>query len=184
LWDGRVLLLHRYALENGVLRGASFETDYASILAWCDWGRPAAGVFNIAAIAGLQSADGAFLLGQMAPFTALFPGGTPDLDDIDHGGMLDLAHSVARELFEETGLDVGACEVEAGWTLVRDGAFIALIQRVKVNESAERLRTNIIHHLASEAQPEFSAVHIVRGRADLDPATAPFLVKYLTVAWS
>ena len=39
----------------------------------------------------------------------------PDLDDIDHGGMLDLAHTVARELFEETGLDIGARKVEAGW---------------------------------------------------------------------
>ena len=34
LWNGRVLLLHRYARENGVMRGASFETDYASFLAW------------------------------------------------------------------------------------------------------------------------------------------------------
>ena len=52
LWNGRVMLLHRCTREKGVLHGASFETDYASVLAWCDWGRPAAGVFNIAAVAG------------------------------------------------------------------------------------------------------------------------------------
>jgi 8-oxo-dGTP pyrophosphatase MutT (NUDIX family) len=149
LWNGRVLLLHRYARENGVLRGASFETDYASFLAWRDWGCPTAGVFNVFADAALQSADGAFLLGQMAPFTSLagqwvFPGGTPDRDDISPGGMLDLAGSVARELLEETGLDIGACKVE----------------------------------------PEFSAIRIVRGPADLDPATPRFLVEYLAVAWS
>ena len=38
LWNGRVLLLHRYARKNRVLRGASFETDYASFLAWRDLG--------------------------------------------------------------------------------------------------------------------------------------------------
>ena len=188
LWNGRVLLLHRYLHQNGVLRGASFETDYASFLAWRDWGCPAAGVFNVFADAALQSADGAFLLGQMAAFTSLagqwvFPGGTPDRDDISLGGMLDLAGSMARELLEETGLDIGVCKVEPSWTLVRDGGFVALLKRVTVNESAERLRANIMHHLASEAQPEFSAIRIVRGPADLDPATPRFLVEYLAVTW-
>jgi 8-oxo-dGTP pyrophosphatase MutT (NUDIX family) len=186
LWNGRVMLLHRCAREKGVLHGASFETDYASVLAWCDWGRPAAGVFNIAAVAALQSADGAFLLGQMAPSTALagqwvFPGGTPDPHDISPGGKLDLLGSVARELGEETGLDIGVCKVEPGWTLVRDGGFLALIKGLTVNESAERLRAKIMDHLASEAQPEFSAIRIVRGPADFDPTTARFIVEYLTL---
>jgi 8-oxo-dGTP pyrophosphatase MutT (NUDIX family) len=118
------------------LRGASFETDYASFLAWHDWGCPAVGVFNVFAAAALQSADGAFLLGQMAPFTSgagqwVFPCGTPDPDDISSGGMLDLAGSVSRELFEETGLDIGACQVEPGWTLVRDGGFVALVKQTR-----------------------------------------------------
>ena len=98
LWNGRTLLLHRYARENGVLRGASFETDYASYLAWRDWGRPAVGVVNVVAAAALQSADGAFLFCQMAPFTAaagrwVFPGGMPDPNDITSAGMLDLAEA-------------------------------------------------------------------------------------------
>src|SRR6516225_6713778 len=71
LWNGRVLLLHRLAIENGVLRGASFETDYASFLAWRDWGCADAGVFNVFAAAALQAADGAYLVGRMAPFTSV-----------------------------------------------------------------------------------------------------------------
>ena len=59
LWNGRVLLLHRFTVENGVLHGASFETDYASFLAWRDWGCPDAGVHNVFAAAALQAADGA-----------------------------------------------------------------------------------------------------------------------------
>jgi hypothetical protein len=55
LWNGRVLLLHRFTVENGVLRGSSFETDYASFLAWRDWGCPDAGVFNVFAAAALQA---------------------------------------------------------------------------------------------------------------------------------
>ena len=189
LWNGRMLLMHRYVRENRVLRGASFETDYASFLAWRDWGCPAAGVFNVFAAAALQSADGAFLLGQMAPFTSsagqwVFPCGTLDPDDISAAGMLDLVGSVGRELLEETGLDIGVCQVESGWTMVRDGRFVALMKRVMVNESAERLRANIMHHLANEAQPEFTAVRIVRRPADVDPVTSRFFFQYLMAEWS
>jgi len=188
LWNGRTLLLHRYARENSVLRGAGFETDYASFLAWRDWGRPAVGVVNVFAAAALQSADGAFLLGQMAPSTAaagrwVFPGGMPEPNDITSAGMLDLADNVGRELFEETGLDIGACQVDPGWTMVRDGRVIALMKRVTVNEGAEQLRANIMHYLANETQPEFTAVRIVRKRADVDPATPRFFVEYLRAEW-
>jgi 8-oxo-dGTP pyrophosphatase MutT (NUDIX family) len=191
LWNGRMLLLHRYARarENRVLRGASFETDYASFLAWHDWGCPAVGVFSVFAAAALQSADGAFLLGQMAPFTSsagqwVFPSGAPDLDDISSAGMLDLAGSAGRELFEETGVDIGVCQVEPGWTLVRDGGLVALMKHVRVNESAERLRANIMDHLANQAQPEFTTVRSVRGPADVDSATPRFFVEYLIAKWS
>jgi hypothetical protein len=189
LWNGRVLLLHRYTQENRVLRGASFETDYASFLAWRDWGFPAPGVFNVFAAAALQTADGAFLLGQMAPFTSaavqwVFPCGTPEPDDVNSAGMLDLLGNLGRELFEETGVNIADCQVEPGWTLVRDRGFIALIKQVIANESAERLRANVMDHLASEAQPEFSSVRIVRRPADLDPATLRFYVEYLMAEWS
>ena len=188
LWNGRVLLLHRFAGENGVLRGSSFETDYASFLAWRDWGFPDAGVFNVFAAAALQAADGAYLVGRMASFTSaagqwLFPCGTPDPEDIN-AGMLDLAGSARRELFEETGLDIGTMQVEAGWILVRDSGFVALIERVTASESAEDLRTRIVRYLAGEAQPEFSEIRILRGIADVDMDMPRFLRAYLAAAWA
>ena len=187
LWNGRVLLLHRLAIENGVLREASFETDYASFLAWRDWGCADAGVFNVFAAAALQAADGSYLVGRMAPFTSvagqwLFPCGTPDPKDVS-AGMLDLAGSVRRELLEETGLALGSLQVEPGWTLVRDGGFVALIKRVAARESAEGLRERVVRHLASEMQPEFSEIRILRGIADVEADTPRFLQAYLAAAW-
>jgi len=186
LWNGRVLLMHR---ENRILRGASFETDYASFLAWRDWGCPEVGVYNVFAAAALQSADAAFLLGQMAPSTSsagqwVFPCGTPDPDDINSTGRLDLVGNVGRELLEETGLDIGVCQVERGWTLVRAGGFVALMKRVTVSKSAEQLVAKITQHLTNQAQPEFSAVGVVRSLADVDPATPQFYVDYLMAEWS
>jgi hypothetical protein len=73
--------------------------------------------------------------------------------------------------------------VQPGWTLVRDSGFVALLKRVTANESAEDLRARIMRHLASEAQPEFSEIRILRGLADIDADTPRFLRAYLAAAW-
>src|SRR5436190_1150363 len=101
VWNGRVLLCRRPHADGDVYRADYFETDFASFLAWRDWGFPDKSVFNGFGAGALRAADGAFVLGRMAPHTAnagrvYFPAGTPDLDDIV-GGSVDLAASVLRE---------------------------------------------------------------------------------------
>ncbi len=188
LWNGRVLLLNRYAIEDGVLRGSSFETDYASFLAWRDWDLPDASVFNIFASAALQAADGAYLVGEMAPSTAnagqiYFPCGTPDPKDISADGTLNLAGSVGRELLEETGLDIGTLKAEPGWVLVSERRYLALMKRLTAPQNAEELRSQILRHLANEAHPEFSDIRIVRGSADFDARMPRFVVSFLEEVW-
>jgi hypothetical protein len=184
LWNGRVLLAHRCTIENRTLRGACFEADYASFLAWRDWDFPDRDVFNVFSCAALCAADGAYLVGEMAPSTAnagrvYFPCGTPDLADISADGRLDLAGSVGRELQEETGLDIGAFGAESGWLLVRDGCYLALMKRLAAHDDAVQLRARILRHLASERRPEFCDIRIVRGRADFEPQMPKFVVTYL-----
>jgi len=188
LWNGRVLLVHRHAVDDGVLRGACFETDYASFLAWRDWGCPDTGVSNVFAAAALQAADGAYVIGRMAAHTSipsqwLFPCGTPDPNDVT-AGMLDLAGSARRELSEETGLRIDSMQAEAGWTMVRDKGFLALIKRVVAAENADELCARIMSFLAREARPEFSEIRTVRGVADVDVDMPRFLRAYLAAAWS
>ncbi len=188
LWNGRVLLLNRYAIHDGVLHGACFETDYASFLAWRDWDMADGGVFNIFAAAALRAADGAYLVGEMAPHTAAagaiyFPCGTPDSDDIGKDGTLDLAGSVRRELLEETGLEIDTLEAEPGWSLVRDRGFLALMKRLTARQNAAALRCHITRHLARHPHAEFSGIRVVRGPIDFDPAMPPFVVAYLEHIW-
>lgn len=114
LFNGRVLLLGRHALERRgdamVLSGEYFEVDYAAFLAWRDFGFPDSPVCNAFSMAALVSRDGAFLLGEMAPHTAnagaiYFAAGTPDMKDV-FTGRVDLTASATRELGEETGVDI------------------------------------------------------------------------------
>ena len=188
VWNGRALLLNRYAIEDGVLRGGCFATDYASLCAWRDWLLPDTSVYNIFAAAALQAADGAFLVGEMAPDTATagllyFPCGTPEPDDIDAGGVLDLGGNLSRELLEETGIESAELTAEPGWSLVRDRGYLALLKRMTARQNAEQLRARIMRYTAREKRPEFTDIRIVRSPADLDPRMPRFVTAFLEHAW-
>ena len=183
LWNGRVLLLRDYRIENGLLSGSSFETDFASFVAWRDWNFPDRDVFNVFAMAAVRSADGGYLLGQMGNHTAsagflYFPCGTPDPKDVTDG-MLDLGGSAARELFEETGIDITTLSARPGWSFVRERNFIALIKSFASVEQAQDLHARVMRYLASGAHPELSDIRIVRDRGDLTAQIPGFVITFL-----
>ena len=121
MWNGRVLLGRNPVFSGDRFSASYFETDFASFLAWRDWGFPDRAVFNGFGMGALRCADGAFVLGEMGQHTSnagriYFPSGTPDLDDI-RDGAVDISGSVARELEEETGLAPGEYRERAGLAL-------------------------------------------------------------------
>ena len=187
MWNGRVLLLHRHELRDGVFRGAYLETDYASFAAWRHWRSADAGVLDCFGAGALISADGAALLGVMGAHTAnagwiYFPCGTPDPSDVIDG-KVDLDFSVARELKEETGIDVAEVAPAPGWTMVQDGQLIVQIKTLRSALSADETRVRMLAHLASETEPELADIRIVRGPADFDPAMPDFVTAYLRTIW-
>jgi 8-oxo-dGTP pyrophosphatase MutT (NUDIX family) len=188
LWNGRVLLLHEWSLADGLLRGAFLETDFASYIAWRDWGFPDAAVTNCFAQAALRAADGAYLLGVMGAHTAgagtiYFPSGTPDPGDANNG-TVDLERGVMRELTEETGLTRDDVTVRPGWHAVLVGPRIALMKAMDSTKPAAALHSHIADYLRSQATPELADIRIVRGVADLDPKMPRFITAYLTAMWT
>lgn len=183
IWNGRVLLLYRQVVSEGVFRGAYLETDYASFAAWRVWGMPPVGVHDCFGAAAVVSADGAVLLGVMGDHTInagriYFPCGTPDPSDIIDG-RVDLEASVARELVEETGCDIAAFTAEPGWTTILDRGLIVMVKTLRSTETAEILRERMLIHLKSETQPELADIRIVRSQRDFDPAMNPFVTTFL-----
>lgn len=184
MWNGRVLLLHDGALEaDAVFRGHCFATDFKAFLAWRDRGFPETGVRNCFAMAALESQDGAFVLGEMAPHTApagqvYFPSGTPDMSDVV-AGRLDLEASTRRELVEETGLDPAALRFDDGFTLVMSPTRLCCMKRVRAPEPAEDLVARIDAFLRRDPKSELARMHVVRSLADITPAMPSFVVSYL-----
>jgi 8-oxo-dGTP pyrophosphatase MutT (NUDIX family) len=188
IWNGRVLLGRNTVRAGERLAADYFETDFASFLAWRDWGFPDASVFNGFGMGALRSSDGAFLLGEMADHTAnagriYFPAGTPDPDDV-RDGMLDIAGSITREIAEETGLGGADYTMDTHWTCVFAGPSIAMIRILRVDMPGEALRARVEAHLAGETKPELRAVHLVRTRSDLVPVMPRFVSAFLEAQFS
>jgi 8-oxo-dGTP pyrophosphatase MutT (NUDIX family) len=183
LWNGRVLLARHPVFADGRLSARYFETDFASFLAWRDWGFPDAGVFNGFGMGALRSSDGAFVLGEMGPHTAnagriYFPAGTPDLDDVKQGAV-DIPGSVAREMEEETGLTPADYRAAADWDCIVSKVSIAMIRILDVDMPGEALRARIEANLARQREPELTAIHLVRSPADLTAAMPIFVTAFI-----
>jgi 8-oxo-dGTP pyrophosphatase MutT (NUDIX family) len=186
LWNGRVVLAKGWRIADRRLSGTCFETDFASFLAWRDWGFPDREATNCFAMGALRSADGAFLLGVMGSHTAnagrvYFPAGTPEPGDLVNG-RLDLAGSITREVAEETGLTPDDYAAEAGWHAVPAGRRIALIKILAAPAAAADLGRKIDAHMARETKPELAAIRIVRGTGDFDPMMPDFVRSFLAHA--
>ena len=188
MFNGRVLLMHRGAVERGpetgaVFRGAYLETDFAAFLAWRDFGLPPAGVRNGFGMAALCAADGGYILGEMASHTAnagriYFASGTPDPSDI-RGSKVDIEGSIRRELAEETGLDPATLDVEPGMTLVMNDTRVGFMKRIRSPESADVLAERIDAFLTRDPEAELARVHVVRRVEDIGPAVQSSCAAYL-----
>lgn len=187
MFDGRVLLAHRWAFEGERFSADYFETDFSRFIGWRDRGSPDVAVANCFAMAALRGADGAFLLGEMASNTAnpgkiYFPAGTPDRGDVA-GDRVDLAGSALRELCEETGLGAGDVEVAPDWTVLKVGQRIACLRQMTCREDADAVVQRIHAALARQEDRELARMHVVRRVGDIDAMRMPpFIVAYLEEA--
>ena len=183
IWNGRILLARDPVFAGNRFSATYFDVDFASFLAWRDWGFPDKGVFNGFGMGALRCSDGAFVLGEMSQHTAnagriYFPSGTADLNDLSDGAV-DMSGSVAREVDEETGLTSADYRAGAHWDCVVSDAVVAMIRILEVDSSGAALQARIEANLARQSQPEFSAIHLVRASSDLTAAMPRFVTAFI-----
>ena len=185
MFNGRILLARDARCVGKVFRADYFETDFASFLAWRDWGFPDRDIFNGFGAGALRANDGAYALGEMAAHTAnagkiYFPSGTPDLNDI-RGDRVDIPGSIFREMEEETGLASADYRAVDGWDIVIDGQMTAIIQTLDVDMPGDVLRARLQTNLAEQEEQELSGIHLVRTVADFTE-TMPHYVRTFLAA--
>jgi 8-oxo-dGTP pyrophosphatase MutT (NUDIX family) len=185
MFNGTVLMQHRWTLENGVYSTAYTPVDYASFVAWIQMGQPGKLRRNGFAMGALRSTDGAFILGVMSDHTVnagkiYFPGGTPDLHDVTEDQRVDLAGSLSRELFEETALRPDEVEIEDSWVMVAESYRAAFLKPAQLVYDAETARRIMLGRLATETDQELADFAIVRSPADINQEKTPeFAAAYM-----
>lgn len=184
LWNGRVLVLRRFTLEDGVLTGTCIEVDYASFTWWRDQDWPDLGAWNIFALPALEGSDGVFVMGEMGAHTVnagrvFFPGGTPDLSDITPDGAVDLYGSVLREMDEEAGLCEQGVRQSETWDVVLDGPYMCLMRRMIFPDTGAALAERISAFTATQKKPELARLQLAAGPQDLGPEVMSFATDYL-----
>ena len=190
IFDGPVLMVSFLRDGTDRLEADFFTTGYARLIAHLDGGCRDPSVRNGFAMGALRSADGAFLLGEMAPHTAhagqlYFPAGTPDPTDVRPGGTVDLEGSIRREVGEETGIELGAEDLAPGWIVVEADGRLAFIKEIGLADAAETIRLRARAHFAAEDRSELSDLVAVRGPEDIRPDRMPlFLQEFLRDAFA
>lgn len=185
VFNGQVLIQYGWTIEAGVYRASYSPVDYASFLAWRDFGWPDRTVRNGFAMAALQASDGAFVLGMMGAQTSnagriYFPGGTPDHDDVTPDGRVDLDGSLRRELSEETGLTPHEVMIENRWFGVVEGPRVAFLKPARLIWPAEEARAQLRRRLVTLAEQELGDIVIVRGAHEIrEPTMPPFAAAYM-----
>ena len=111
LWNGEVLLSIQAEVADRTFEARLVRTDYASFVAWRDWGMKDENVRNLFGVSASFSSDGALIFGVMDEWTlnagkSYPPSGTLEPRDVSANGTVDIMGSMRTELLEETGLDL------------------------------------------------------------------------------
>ncbi len=186
IWNGDVLICSGAEIKDRQLTGHFLKTDYASFVAWRDWGWPDKTVSNCFGSAAVLSADGALLYGRMASHTlnagkVYPPGGSLEMRDVAADGRIDIMGSITRELEEETGLK--ASEAVKGELLaIFDEHRLSVAQVFRFASDADVLAARVRRYLASAHEDELSDIEIVASSSQIDSAVPPYaiaLARYL-----
>lgn len=179
LWNGRTLICTAAVVEERVFRARFAAVDYASFVAWRDWGRPDASVVNCFGVPAVYSVDGALLMGVMSDTTlnagkAYPPSGSLEPKDVRPDGTVDIRANMHAELLEETGLDLRDA-VAGPMAVIFEGPRLAVVQRFDVPLSFAEIEQRFAAHTAADPHAELAAVEALRGLSATDHRMMPYV---------
>ena len=183
LWNGRTLICTQGQVEQGTFRAELAEIDYASFVAWRDWGRPDNSVVNCFGVPAVFSSDGALLIGVMSGSTlnagkAYPPSGSLEPKDVRPDGTVDILANMRTELLEETGLDL-AQATPGPMAVIFEGPRLAVVQRFDMALSFAAMERHFAAHAASDPHGELSAIEALRHASQIDSRMPGYVAELL-----
>lgn len=165
LFDGEMVLARAIEIRDGAISGEAHVVPYSALLLWRKT-RPLALAVHMFGLPVIVSADGAVIAIRMGRHTAN-PGrvycaaGSLDPEDV-RDGICDFAGNMAREVMEETGLDLSDAESVSQYHALHDQGAITLFRTFRFSATAAELVERIGAHIAADPTSEIEAALAIR----------------------
>lgn len=178
LFDGEIYLAPEAHLDGHLFQASFRRTSFATLMYWRD-DRVSEKPWHVFGVGIMVSAEGHLIAARMSAHNAVagrvyFPAGSIDDHDIV-GNRADYDANMAREVFEETGMDLRAAKAEAKTHLVTADGSIALFRRYHFDVSTAELLKRIEDNIAKQAEPELSEIIPVTRAGAMGEATPSYV---------
>lgn len=178
LYDGRMSLLASLAYRDRRLVGGCHLIRFATFLYWRKT-RPAADTAHAFAQAMPVTTDGALIAVRMGAHTAnpgrvYFAAGSFEPEDFPDG-RVDVDYNMAREVGEETGLDIARLPRDPIYHAWSMASATVIIRRYRLPFSAEEASASIRAFVAAEADPEIEGPVVIRTADDIPAGAMPYI---------
>ncbi len=164
LYNGRMVLQRDVNIRDGVIRTRTHVVPYSTFLWWRQ--NRSEGAFHLHAWPVIVSSDGALIAIRMGAHTAnpgkvYFPAGSLEEEDIVDGAC-DLEANMAREVMEETGLDLRTAAPGTGLHALHARRVICVFRLFHFAVAAETLMKRIREHIRNDPDPEIDDAVAIR----------------------
>lgn len=181
LFNGMVLLESAMTYHEGQLYGTSHLIPYSTFLHWLQNAKGEGS--HLFALGLIISNDGFPIVGMMSEQTynagkCYAPSGSLDKDDIIDG-RVDLLANVARELGEETGLDLTKADIEPGFHMFKTQRNSIAVTRCHFDLSASELCAQINSFIVKDSDAELSNVFAIEQKHQYGDAITDYMIEIL-----
>ncbi len=165
LFDGRVAMFDAHDYSGGRLTAVCRPVRFATFLYWRKI-QPVEGAEHFFAHAVPVASDNTLIAVRMGSHTAnagqvYFAAGSFDPNDFI-GGRIDIEANMAREVMEETGIDLKDASAESGYAAWRFGGNTVIFRRYRFNLDPETMAERIAHHIVCDPDPEIDCAVTIR----------------------
>jgi 8-oxo-dGTP pyrophosphatase MutT (NUDIX family) len=181
LFDGRMVLQHRLKLSQEGIASEAYAVPFSTFMWWRR--QPERnGAIHLFAYPVLESADGALVAIRMGAHTAnagqvYFAAGSLEPEDIVDG-RCDIDSNMAREVMEETGLDLSDAVAGDGLHASHIRRSVSIFKLFRFDMTADEMVDFISRHMLVAEDKEIAGAVAIRSA---DPKAQPYNAAMLPI---
>lgn len=181
LFEGRMVLQHRVKLSEKGIEGEAYVVPFSTFM-WWRRQPERKGAIHLFAYPVLESSDGALVAIRMGEHTAnpgqvYFAAGSLEPEDV-MDGRCDIDSNMAREVMEETGLDLSQAVAGEGLYAGHVRGSVSLFKLFRFDMTADEMVEFIRAHMLVADDKEISGAVAIRSA---DPAAQPYNIAMLPI---